>query len=185
MKFPFGKSALRKAIEKGIAKANLREELDELEAIVLKSKSDGEAVCWGLDQLRGLSAEQLDKQTYALAGLFQDVDPEGSAVAVLRESGIPELLRLYECIRSNPETETSDTLLFVLKIFALYATTEGTLKIIEAARQPLRPDAYMWSAIFGPFQKGHPQNELLFRELAEPLPSEFMRWHCWMRRISC
>lgn len=174
MKFPFVKSALRKAIERGIGKGNLAEELDELGDVVLKSKGDGQAVCWGLEQLHDLSPERLEKQTYSLARLFQEVEPDGDAIPVLAECGIPELLRLYEDIQTNSEAEKSDTLLFLLDIFAMYGTTEGALKVIEAARQPLRPDAYMWSVIFGSFGKGHPQNELVFRELAEPLPSEFM-----------
>ena len=174
MKFPFGKSALRKAIEKGIEKGDLEKELDEVGDIVLKTKGDAEAVCWGLEQLRALSPEQLEKQTNTLARLFQEVEPDGDAIPVLGERGILELLRLYDCIRSNPETEKSDTLFFLLKIFAMYGTTEGALKVIDAARQPLRPETYMWSVIFEPFRKDHPQNELLFRELADPLPTEFM-----------
>src|ERR1043166_4796135 len=128
MKFPFGKSALRKAVERGIGKGNLAEELEELGDVVLKSKSDGEAVCWGLQQLHDLSPERLEKQTYSLARLFPEVEPDGDAIPVLAECGIPELLRLYEDIQTNPEAEKSDTLLFLLNIVAMYGTTEGALK---------------------------------------------------------
>ena len=72
------------------------------------------------------------------------------------------------------EGDLSNPLLFILKILAFYGTTDGTLKIIEAARRPLQPDAYMWSVILGIFKPGHPQNELLYGSLGDPLPPGFI-----------
>ncbi|MBI2924615.1 MAG: HEAT repeat domain-containing protein [Verrucomicrobia bacterium] len=174
MNFLFGKSRLKRAIERGLANGRLREELMELGDLTLKSRADAEAVCWGLLQLAGGTAS-LGQSAYALAGLFQDVeDGECDAFEVLRERGIPELLRLFDLIQESPEEDDTNTLLFILKMLALYGTTGGTLKIIEAARRPLKPDGYMWSVVLGNFKSGHPEAELLFRSLRDPLPPDFI-----------
>lgn len=175
MSFLFGKSRLKRAIERGLASGNLKDELRELGDLTLKSRTDGEAVCWGLQQLGGGRTAKLGQNAYALAGLFQDVeDRETDAFEVLREHGISELIRLFDEIQESPEQDDTNTLLFILKMLALYGTTEGTLKIVEAARQPLKPDGYMWSVVLGNFKSGHPEAELLYRSLRDPLPPDFI-----------
>jgi hypothetical protein len=173
--FPFGKSRLKRTVERGLANGKLSEELRDLGDLTLKSSADADAVCWGLQQLAKGSTPKLSEDVYALAGLFQGVpDPECDAFEVLRERGIPELLRLFDEIQESPAEDDTDTLLFILKMLALYGTTEGTLKIIEAARHPLKPDGYMWSVILGNFKCGHPEAELLYGSLRDPLPSDFI-----------
>jgi hypothetical protein len=107
--------------------------------------------------------------------LFQSLEDEECAAAeVLLGEGIPELLRLFDEIRNAPEGDESNTLLFILKILALCGTMEGTLRIVEVAREPFMPDAYMWSVILGIFKPGHPQNEFLYGSLRDPLPPAFI-----------
>jgi hypothetical protein len=173
--FHFGKSRLKRAIEQGLANGKLSEELRELGDVTLKSRVDAEAVCWGLQQLAKGKRAELGQNAYALACLFQEVeDRECDAFEVLRERGIPELLRLFDEIQQSPTDDDSNTLLFILKVLAHYGTTEGTLKIVEAARQPLKPDGYMWSVVLGNFKSGHPEAELLYRSLQDPLPPDFI-----------
>ena len=175
MNFLFGRSRLKRAIEQGLAKGTLDDELRELGDFKLKSRADADAVCWGLQQLVKGRTKQLGEKAYALAGLFQQIeDEECDAVQVLHEEGIPELLRLFDEIQSAPAGDESNPLLFILKILALYGTTDGTLKVLEAARQPLKPDGYLWSVILGIYKPGHPQNELLYGSLRDPLPPDFI-----------
>jgi hypothetical protein len=174
MNFPFGKSSLRRAIERGLEKGKLRDELKELGDIAIKSRTDAEDICWGLSQLNA-GSNKFGEQTYALAVLFQEIkDRKAPAFEVLQERGIPELLRLYDEITSKPGKNDTDTLFFILKIFGLYGTVAGTLKIIEAARQPLKPDGYMWTVVLHNFTAGHPERDLLYRSLSEPLPDGFL-----------
>lgn len=175
MSFPFSKSRLKRAIEQGLANGKLSDELRELGDLALKSRADAEAVCWGLKQLGKGKSAKLGQSAYALAGLFQDVeDRECDAFEVLRERGIPELLRLFDEIQEAQAEEDADTLLFILKMLALYGTTDGTLKIVEAARQPLKSDGYMWSVVLGNFKAGHPEAALLYHSLRDPLPPDFI-----------
>src|SRR5580692_9192227 len=174
MSFPFGKSPLRRAIERGLTDGELDKELKELGKVVLKSRSDAEDVCWGMQRLNA-DAKDLGKKTYTLAVLFQHVNGRSSAAFdALQVQGIPELLRLYDEINSAPGDDNTSTLLFILKIFGFYGTVAGTLKIVEAARQPLKPDGYLWNVIFRGFTAGHPEKELLFNSLREPLPEGFI-----------
>src|SRR6185312_11594972 len=170
MNLPFGRSRLRKAIERGLTNVKLSDELRELGDLTLKSRTDAEDVCWGLQKLNSGSS-QLGQQTYALACLFQEVDGRDSeAFEALRERGVPELLRLYDEISAVISDSETDTLMFILKILGLYGTVAGTLKIVEAARRPLKPEGYMWNVILHSFSGGHPEKELLYNSLRDPLP---------------
>lgn len=174
MNLRFGRSRLRKAIERGLAKGKLSEELKELGDLTLKSRTDAEDICWGLQRLNR-DCKDLGQQTYALACLFQEIDGrECPAFEVLQECGIPELLRLFDELSREPSDDQADELMFILKILGLYGTVAGTLKIIEAARKPLKPDGYMWNVIFRNFTAGHPEKELLYHSLLDPLPAGFI-----------
>jgi hypothetical protein len=175
MNFLFERNRLQKAIERGLANGKLKEELSELGDLTLRSRADAEAICWGLKRLGEGKGDNLGEDAYALAGLLQDVESrECDAFEVLRERGIPELLRLFEEVQKRGAENDTNTLLFILKVLALYGTTEGTLKIIEAARQPLKPDGYMWSVVLGNFKAGHPEAELLYRSMRDPLPADII-----------
>lgn len=175
MNFPFAKSGLRKAIERGLASGKLKDELKELGEVTVKSRDEGEAICWGLRQLNTSDWKLLRENLRALAVLFQEVQ-SGSAPAceILRQEGIPELCRLFDGTIDAKSTDDTGVLLFVLKILAMYGTVEGTLRIIEAARQPLKPDDFMWSVILRNFTARHREKDLLFNSLRDPLPPGFI-----------
>jgi hypothetical protein len=174
MRFPFGKSGLRKAVERGLANGKLQEELSELGDLKLKSAEEAADVVWGLKQL-GKGSANLNHQVYALAVLFQQLDEEKGDAALdkLQDQGIPELVRLYDEMKNSADGITDHTL-FVLKILGMYGTVDGTLRIIEAARAPLKPDAYMWTVILNAFGSEHPEKSLLFESLSDPLPDGFI-----------
>jgi len=175
MKFPFIKNRLKRAIDRGLTDGNLEEVLDDLGELELKSRGDGEAICWGLDQIENDPGEQAAELTYVLARLFQDVpEVECAAFAILHTQGIPKLISLYDILRPRNNDEDSDCLMFILKILSLYGTTEGTLKVIEAASEPFQPESYMWSVILSNYEAGHPQNNLLYTSLTDPVPEKFI-----------
>jgi hypothetical protein len=174
MNFFFGGNRVKNAIQRGLANGELRQELKELGELKLEKRADAEAICWGLEQLQPKSPK-LAEQTYALATLFQEIEGRNcAAFEVLQARGIPELLRLFDEIKARPEEDKTDALLFLLKILALYGTVNGTLKIVEAARLPIKPDGYMWSVVLRLFSARHPEKELLFGSLQEPLPEGFI-----------
>jgi len=174
MNFPFIKSRLRRAIERGIANGSLQDEIRELGDLAIKSRGDAEDICWGLQKLDG-DTKELGRQARALASLFQEVESRDcAAFDILQERGIPNLIRLYDEICHAAEEEDTDELMFILKIFGLYGTVTGTLKIVEAARKPLKPDGYMWSVILRGFTAGHPEKDLLYNSLRDPLPGGFI-----------
>lgn len=171
---PFSEGTLRKAIQRGLSKGNLDEELRDLGELTIESRADAEAVCWGLRQLNRDTAN-LGEHAQALAHLFQHIeDGDCEAVEHFREEGIPELLRLFEELRESPETDGRDAMFFILRVLGMYGTTDGALKVIEAARLPFHPEGYMWSVILRGFGAGHPQNDLLYSSLKDPLPEGFI-----------
>ncbi|SPE60168.1 hypothetical protein SBV1_390004 [Verrucomicrobia bacterium] len=169
-------STLKTVIGRGLANGRLRQELRELRDVKFQSLGDAEAICWGLKQLGDNSEpELLAEHTYALAVLFQSTGGrESPAFKLLQEQGIPELLRLFDTVNMAPTKDGTRAQLFILKILGLYGTVKGTLKIVEAARQPLIPGDYMWSAILRGFTAWHPQKDLLYNSLREPLPAGFI-----------
>jgi hypothetical protein len=171
---PFSEGTLKKAIQRGLSKGNLDEELRDLGELTIESRVDAEAVCWGLRQLDG-DTVNLSDHAQALAHLFQHIeDGECEAVDYFREEGIPELLRLFEELQGSQEVDGHDAMFFILKMLAMYGTTNGALKVIEAARLPFHPEGYMWSVILRGFGAGHPQNDLLYSSLKDPLPDGFI-----------
>ena len=186
MKLPSIHNRLRRAIERGFKNGKLSDELDELGEVTPVSRADGEAICWGLTQLNPADP-QFDDDLRALAGLFQEVDdPECEAVEVLREAGIPRLIELLDGMDPAREEKGFGLRLFLLKILAIYGTVAGTLKIVEAARVPLDPEGYLWNVVFQCFGAEHPEKELLFRSLSDPLPPPASsRSRFWTRRTRC
>jgi hypothetical protein len=119
MNFPFVKSRLRKAIERGMVNGNLDDELDALDEITVKSRADGEAICWALRQLNSGDRELLRENIKTLSGLMDDVNGDVPACAVLREQGIPELCRLFDLLNEAKTEEDDDTLLSILYTLAM------------------------------------------------------------------
>jgi hypothetical protein len=100
------------------------------------------------------------------------------AIAVLREHGAPELLRIFDEMMPvalpGVNSSAQKDLLFLLKIVCIYAPSGGLDRVVTAARSPLLNDGYLWSAIFGCVSKnGHPWQKDLVQALRHPLPDGF------------
>jgi hypothetical protein len=118
----------------------------------------------------------------SVVAIFQQARvPE--AQALMREEGLPVLLRLYDkhlaAWREAPVREGYDSrandLLFALKIFALYQAPEGLSRILDAARLPLCPEESMWSVVLLALADCAPPEALrLGAALREPLPSGYL-----------
>jgi hypothetical protein len=176
MNLPFLKSRLKKAIERGMVNGKLDEALEELDEITVKSRADGEAICSALRQLNTNGDRKLLRENIkTLSGLMDDVESgDVPACAVIREQGIPELCRLFDLLNATRTKEDDDTLLSILYTLAMCGTKEGTQRIIEGAQQRLHSDGSLWLLILSVFGGEHPEKELLFNSLRDPLPPDFI-----------
>ncbi len=171
-------SALELAIRRGLsADGDLAEELQSFGEYQIESAADAVAI---VEALKSLSlATQPDAihaqpALHALTGLFQQVDGrEAPAFDILAHDGTVQLLRLYDERIQDADEREIDVLLFILKILAMYGTRRGTEKILQALREPVKPEAYMWSVILSMYTEGHPQRDLLFESTRENLPVGF------------
>jgi hypothetical protein len=171
------RTPLQLALERGTQPGgDLAEELRRLGEYAIKSHADAEAICSVLSRLVPPDAQVGDESTFhSVTGLFQAVEGgECPAFAVMADQGIGLLVQIVNDALRNPSRRDSDDVLFALKILAMYGTPEGTDTVLRAARQPLRPDTYMWSVILQAYTAEHPQSERLFEELSDPLPSDFL-----------
>jgi hypothetical protein len=171
------RTPLQLALDRGTQPgADLADELRKLRDYSIKSRADAEAICNVLARLVPAGSTVGGKSAFhSLVGLFQHVDGnECPAFAVMAEKGIGLVVQIVNDALQNPACLNTDDVLFALKILAMYGTREGTDAVLCAARQPLRPDDYMWSVILQAYSKEHPERVRLFRELSDPLPSDFL-----------
>jgi hypothetical protein len=151
---------LQKALEKWDAKPLTLADAEGLVA-VLAEQNDVEPL-----------VEDSDNETflYHLALLFQN-DATDDATRVLRDRGLPELVRLFDDALAVPDCP-SDTLSIVCKIFALYSYEPGVSRIAATVRR--HPDGRLWEVIFGLFgEENHPHGPALVEQLRDPLPDDF------------
>ncbi len=172
-----GKTPLQLALDRGFAPGgDLRSEVYALGDYKVTAGRDAEVICAALRDLLSAQPSGQEKRgsaLHTLTGLFQNVpDAECDAFSLLQDEGTELLARLAERAMQSPES--SDDVLFALKILAMYGTANGTDLIIRAARQPIAPGDYMWSVILANFSPRHPQTERIFGELNEPLPDAFI-----------
>ncbi len=173
----FFSTPLQRAIERGMKPgAELAHELSDLDEYPIRLAKDAKAICKALKQLPLTSQgeKQLYSPLHALTGLFQDVEStEVPAFQILREDGLPLLLRIFHAkLRAHHESEIDD-LLFILKIASMYGSRQGAEALVEAARLPLKPDAFMWHVILAPYAD-HPHRDYVFKALTNPLPPDFI-----------
>lgn len=176
MNFPFWRSVFQKAIERGLAKGDVKSSLDELGDYNVKSAADARAICNALRELSGrpYNSGKYEDDVRSLTGIFQEVEPDSDACEVLREAGTPELIKMVDHLRPYPVSGFGRSLMFILKILAMYATEAGASKIIEFAQEGVDSDGYMWTVIFQNFTAEHPEAERVFMVLSDPLPEGFI-----------
>lgn len=171
------KTPLQLALERGTQPgADLSDEMRNLRNYSIKSQADAEAICNILKRLASKDSFVSDKSALrAIVGLFQDVEnTECPAFSVMAGKGIDLLIEIVSSALSKPTRWDDDDVLFALKILAMYGTRAGTDLVIRAARQPLRPVAFMWSVILQAYAEGHPECQRIFDELSDPLPRDFL-----------
>ncbi len=130
----------------------LPEAIEALEEIMLESPEDGRLT---IEVLRRLPLSTTDVWVSPLHTVMAWMeDAELPAANVLREDGIPELIRIYDALHRQLEDFDEDPLavsgdmMSVLRILTLYRAP-GTLdRLTEAGQHPVLRDAYLWSAAF-------------------------------------
>jgi hypothetical protein len=100
------------------------------------------------------------------------------AIALLRELGGPELLRIFdETLQvATPDNmlHAKNDLLFLLKIVCKFAPKGGLERVVTAVRSPLLKDGYLWSVIFQIVSNNrHPWQTDIVEALRDPLPDGF------------
>lgn len=169
---------LERAIARGLSShGDLYSELDSLNDYAVHSREDALAICEALSRYpwKPAQAKKTKSPLRELLSLFQSVESrESPAFEVLSESGQSHLIRILEAELARGTKIDADTLLFLLKILARYESPAGSQKIVEMARLPFKPDAYMWHVILGSISEDHPYREFVLKELSNPLPTEFL-----------
>lgn len=150
--------------------------LYERQELRIEKAADARAICHALASPRLTQpgeGQPITTPLYALAGLFQQVASE-EAYRELRENGLPILRRLVRQEMAHASEEGSRDLLFVLKVLTLYKDPEDADLIIQAVRQPLAPEDFLWSLVFGEMNAENPGWERVCDGLRSPLPPGFI-----------
>jgi hypothetical protein len=172
---PFTRTPLQQALQRFVDGEDLEQVLEPLDDAAITSKHDAAAV---VDALRHVPrVPQRPEERYrtsplqTLIALFQDVEDERAA-EVLRESGAPELVRIFRA-SFPPHEDDHDDLLFLLKILMMYRVAEAAELVVQAARHPATCDAFLWSVVLGQLEGDPALADEVVAGLTEPLPEGF------------
>jgi hypothetical protein len=143
----------------------------------LRTKSEASLVCAVLDKAwnslvrsrNNRDAQNLDE---AIA-LMQTVDTV-EATNTLLLHGLPRLRSLVKQRLAQPDDPALPAL-FALKVIALYQQPEDVALILGAARAPLEPESYLWTAVFYALHGENACTPALICGLSDPLPVGFIR----------
>lgn len=163
---------LQKAITRGMEPdGDLSEELLALEDSSFRSTSDANFI---VETLKRLPAEEkidgMSSRLDELSSLFMDVDDESPAQKVLREKGIPELIRIFNEMGDQTDRARQNDQVGLLRIMAQFETREGAETVVAAAKKMFAEDSYYWYITMAQFGPEHPQHAYVFEELAKQLP---------------
>lgn len=173
-------SRLEQALERGLLPGGqISQELGALGDYPLETVEDAQAVVAALrryaDQSRqALSSggEHAASALHPLASLFQDAETD-EAYVVLEEAGLPVLLEIFDQRLPLAIADDGEDLIFVLKIFVVYGYEPGMQRIVQALRQPLDHDLFVWGILFETVHDEHPNRQLICDQLRDPLPTGF------------
>ena len=169
---------LQRAITRGMEPGNdLAEEIRKLQKYLVKSREDGTAIVEALKKFPDprYKTKSFISPLQSLVVLFQEVDGrDAPAFQVLRNDGIPQLIRIFDAMKNTADKREAEDVLFILKILAIYGTHDGAQRVVEAARIPVKPDGYLWEVIFRVFTDRHPERDFVYRSLRDPLPPGFI-----------
>ncbi|WP_145055935.1 hypothetical protein [Lignipirellula cremea] len=166
-------SELQAALSRGLAPGgDLREELSAVEDCSLFTREDALAVVETLRSFpRAESDDGLASALHAVLALFQQVESE-EAFETMGYQGMPELHRIYDALLEADCEEHSGDLSFILKVYAMYGSRGGAERIVNAARDPILQDSWLWSVVFQQIEVEWLEGYLT-EHLRDPLPDGF------------
>jgi hypothetical protein len=173
--FPVGPDPIQQAFDRGLeAGGDLYEELSALGDYPVTTEGEARSLARGVHRLGyQLGDRANDPILHLIAGLFQAVE-SAEAFDVLRVEGLPRLLEAYDARVARLAEHGAETLLFVLKVAALYRVEAAVERISAAARTPVEPESLMWSVLFNVFDETHPYRAAVLSRLRSPLPEGFI-----------
>ena len=162
---------IQEAFDRGLAPGgDLYEELSALGDYPVTTEDEARSLARGVTRLGYQLGERgNDPILHLIAGLFQGVESL-EAFEILRDEGLPALLKAFDARLARSEEGSADTLLFVLKVAGLYRVEEAVERIEAAARKPVEPESMMWSVLFSVFDETHPYRSAVANRLRAPIP---------------
>ncbi|HEY1064665.1 MAG TPA: HEAT repeat domain-containing protein, partial [Pirellulales bacterium] len=143
----------------------------------VRSKAEAKAIVAALDALytdqERRERKRITPSLHSLTALFQNFETR-EAYDVLSAEGLTTLRKFVKDALDGKELDDPSDVLFILKILAGYQQREDVAFIVQAARKPLEPDAYMWHAVLETFDDEHPHSPELMKALAVTPPSGFV-----------
>ncbi|MDX2036204.1 MAG: hypothetical protein SFX72_06100 [Isosphaeraceae bacterium] len=169
-------SALKRGLRRG---GDLEAELKRLGYFRLTSRADAESFCDGLEHiLSGDSQAGGKTSAHSLLRLYLGVDRSGGfAFSVMARRGSALLARIVEEALRDQSRFDEETVLYSLRMLAVYETAAGTDLVIRAALLPYRPDEFLWRSILGSYTPAHPESERFFDAMRETLPTGALGVH--------
>lgn len=163
-------SDVEKALRAGRESDDMAGALKAIQDLNLQSEEDATAVARFLRE----EHEWLDEspaRMHPLIGLFQQVDSR-EAFEILGQEGLPWLRKAFDRTMETGGNEgaSGDLLMFLTKIFALYADEGDLLRIAEAARNPSLDEHFLWPTVFESYHEEHPLRREILETLRSPLP---------------
>ncbi len=144
--------------------------LEENEYNVI-SEREAEFIISLIDEIDLKKDTFVSENIYAIATLFPQVQTK-EVYQFLHDNGIIKLIELYDKIKSDEDIDKT-TMLFLLKIFAMYESDDGAERVIDAVKSNIESDSYMWSMIFNQYREGHMYAKKILEELKDIIPDKF------------
>lgn len=168
---PKAETPLQQAIARGMEPdGDLNEELLSFRAPI-QSASDALFIC---ETLKRLPAEEkfdhYSSRLDELSDLIRHFEDGSPAADVLREKGVPQLIRIFHAMGNQTDRTRQDDQVRVLRVLAVLETREGAETIVAAAKNSVATDSYEWILTIPPFTPAHPHFTYLVEELSNPLP---------------
>lgn len=168
---------LSQAIEHGLATKDLRKALAAFERIV--TVEDAHALLAALPRFPAFDDSCIGTPLGVVASLYQST--EDSAVLDVLGEGFPIVHDLYDRALAEVRARVDDAkarcasdLVFMLKIYALYASQGGMERVIAAARDRQLETEYLWAVVFDIYaSEGHPLGSEVVDALRSSLPRGF------------
>lgn len=169
-------SALTKRLNEWIKRGGDLDAALKYKDYPVRTKEEANSVIRAITYLRdsGTPSNESDFSStfHSLAAFFQKVESR-EAFETLCKDGLPLLRLEVERVLAG-EPAPDDTILFILKILAMYKQKEDVELISRVARANYEPGSYMWSVVFGIMGDDHPFAGQLVDALRNPLPKNFV-----------